>query len=325
MHPPLQSNSVALQAQAERNAELGIPSLPLGSITASSGFSRKGSFGTTAMKQSTGFAFTSALGMLTQALNHWSPRSSGSACSTRSGQNQRGQIEELNVFFDADYDATDLGEFRQGLFDSIRTKGVPDHVLNQLSIDLQRGSVIARISGPVSAMAHLREIDLQSLIVSGHQAFLSRDQVREAEGERRVQEAYAEAEQRGSAQEAEDARRTAEAQEALRRTNARAAETEKAQRAAEARTTEARAAEARAARALSCQPDVTTDESIAKALLAELKRGGDRRRPSDHELDVMVARILKLRGMNEEQGVEVKCMLVDIANTLFGSSSSISA
>jgi hypothetical protein len=299
MQPSSQANLAAdpTVKQAERNSSHGIPNLPLADIPSSISYNRQAS-------KELGLAFTSALDMLTHALTDWSPPSS-------SGKTEKRAQQEDDEFPDEE-------EHRRRVQQEAAAAAAEEEEEEERRRKVEESRKLQR-----KAEDELRQKEEEA------------KQRRKAEEKAAEEHECLRLQQRAAEEKAVE-QKAAEEEAALQRKAEEQAAQQKAvieeasqQKAAEEEAAMQKIAEERAAaeqkenEAPPQQNDVTTDDSIAKALLEELKRGGERRRPTDEELDQMVARIKELRNLTDEQGVAVKNMLLDIANSLFGSSSTM--
>jgi len=87
------------------------------------------------------------------------------------------EIEVLELFFDAQYDAVDLDLFRVGVLRGLGNVGVQDEDLNLMVVNLRPGSIVAQISGPAHVIRAAQELNLQSVSVCGYPARLSKDEL----------------------------------------------------------------------------------------------------------------------------------------------------
>lgn len=200
------STEQSRSSQADRIAELGIPSLALADV----GYRRNPDHAS-----DHGETFAAALKKLTQVLYKsadWmnSSRSNSTAASgsdydfMRKGVNEGSElgdealsqqdarramddavehvfgneaaIEACELYFDAPYDRTDLSQFRQEIQTELAHVGFPDDHLSTINIDLEPGSIVARLIGPEPSIDILAKLPLRGMRVLGYPACFSRDE-----------------------------------------------------------------------------------------------------------------------------------------------------
>lgn len=85
-------------------------------------------------------------------------------------------IEACELYFDAPYDQTDLSEFRQEMQTELAHVGLSDEHLANINIDLEPGSIVARLVGPEPTIDMLAKLPLRGMLVLGYPACFSRDE-----------------------------------------------------------------------------------------------------------------------------------------------------
>lgn len=85
-------------------------------------------------------------------------------------------VEMCELYFDAPYEQTDLGAFREEMQDGLAHAGLPEEHMANLSIDFEPGSIVARMVGPVPTIDVLARLPLRGMKVLGYPACFSRDE-----------------------------------------------------------------------------------------------------------------------------------------------------